>query len=134
MAWQIERGEPENILRLTAEGPITTESVLLQAKEGIEIIVQEGISGAMVDYSNVLLEMPVADIFQLPDLFDALLLPRTTKIAIVLPADPVNMHKYTFFDDVANNRGYQVKLYWEPSEALKWLAKPSEAQPASPPL
>jgi len=74
------------------------------------------------------------DIYKLPDLFEAMGLPRQTKIAIVLPADPENMHKYTFFDDVATNRGYQVKLHWDTTNALLWIARQAEDVAASPAL
>jgi hypothetical protein len=125
MSWTIE---PSNaapvarIVRIEASGSVSTEEALAQAVESITLIKQQEAVGALVDYSKAILEMPLDEIDKLPDLFDTMGLPRGTKIAIVLPADPVNMHKYTFFDDVATNRGYQVKLYWEPSQAMAWLA------------
>lgn len=125
MGWTIERSNAAPvapILRVHAEGSVSTEEVLAQVMEGLEIIKQQQMIGALVDYSKAILEMPLHEIYRLPDLFDAGELPRATKIAIVLPADPANMHKYTFFDDVATNRGYQVRLYWEPTQALAWLA------------
>jgi len=134
MAWRIDYTAIENLARITCEGPVTTDEVFAQAKEAVELILRTSASGAMVDYSKAILEMPIAGIYKLPDLFDAMGLPRQTKIAIVLPADPANMHKYTFFDDVANSRGYLVQLYWDTTHAMAWLAKPSESEPSSPPL
>lgn len=125
MSWTIERANAAPvapILRVQAEGSISTEEVLAQVMEGLEIIKQQQMVGALVDYSKAILEMPIDEIFKLPDLFDAHELPRGTRIAIVLPADPKNMHKYTFFDDVATNRGYLVRLFWEPTQAMAWLA------------
>ncbi|HSC47384.1 MAG TPA: STAS/SEC14 domain-containing protein [Gammaproteobacteria bacterium] len=123
MSWKIEHRPSENIVRITAEGIITAEDAFAQAIEGVQLIVSLKASGVLVDYSGATLEMPLTDIYKLPDMFDAGGLPHWTKIAIVLPADPQNMHKYTFFDDTATNRGFQVKLYWERSQALAWLTK-----------
>jgi hypothetical protein len=124
MAWKIEHSEAApvaRIIRIEASGSISTDEVVAQAIESIKLVKQQKAIGSLVDYSKVTLEMPIADIYALPDLFDAHALPRETKIAIVLPPDPKNMHKYTFFDDTANNRGYMVKLFWEPGQALAWL-------------
>lgn len=129
MAWKIEHSSAApiaRIIRIEASGSLSTDDVVAQAIESIELVKQQQAVGSLVDYSKVTLEMPIIEIYKLPDLFDAHELPRSTRIAIVLPADPKNMHKYTFFDDVANNRGYLVRLYWEPSQAMAWLA---EAQP-----
>lgn len=123
MSWKIEHQAVENIVRVTAEGIVTAEDAFAQTVEGVQLIVSLKASGVLVDYSSAILEMPVTDIYKLPDMFDAGGLPHWTKIAIVLPADPENMHKYTFFDDTATNRGFQVKLYWERSQALAWLVK-----------
>ena len=121
MAWKIEHQRFENILRLTADGPMYSTDVLAQVTEGISLIRQHGISGALVDYSGAVLEMPAEEVVLIPDLLDHLAAPKSTRVAIALPSDPVNMHKYTLFDDVATARGYLVKLFWEPSRAMHWV-------------
>ncbi|MGE5624845.1 MAG: hypothetical protein ACM3ZT_04780 [Bacillota bacterium] len=120
MSWNIEHSKSENLLRVTATGPVSTEDVHAQAMQSIDIIKREQLPGAVIDYSKAILEMPVVEIFKMPDMFDDLGLPRQTRMAVLLPSDPVNMHKYTFFDDTATNRGYLVKLFWEQSHALNW--------------
>ena len=120
MSWNIEHSEQDNLLLLKATGPVTTEDVQAQVVQGIEIIKREQIPAAIIDYSGAVLEMPIMEIYKMPDMFEALALPKQTRMAVLLPSDPVNMHKYTFFDDTATNRGYQVKLFWEASHALDW--------------
>jgi hypothetical protein len=115
MSWKVEHLSAENIVRVSAEGSISAEDAFAQVTEGVALILSMQAPSALIDYSGAILEMP--------DLFDAAGLPHRTKIAIVLPADPQNMHKYTFFDDTATNRGFQVKLYWEHGQALAWLVK-----------
>lgn len=126
MSWRIDQSDAGQFLHLIATGPISTEDVHAQVKEGVEVILREDLPGALIDYSGAVLEMPVVEIFKVPDMFDALGLPHPTRIAVVLPPDPVNMHKYTFFDDTATNRGFQVKLCWERTAALDWLAEAVE--------
>lgn len=121
MGWKIEHLETEDIVRVTATGSITAEDAWAQVEEGIELILRRQAVGALIDYSGAILEMELVEIFKLPELFEIHALPRKTKIAVTLPSDPANMHKYTFFDDVATNRGYIVKLFWEPREAQAWL-------------
>ena len=121
MTWKIEHQRFENIVRLTADGPISSTDVLAQVMQGVALIRQHSIPGALADYSNAVLEMPTEEIVLLPDLLDELAAPKSTRMAIALPSDPANMHKYTFFDDVATQRGYQVRLFWEPSRAMEWI-------------
>ena len=121
MAWKIEHQRFENILRLTADGPISSSDVLAQVTEGVSLIRQHGIPGALIDYTCAILEMPAEEVLLVPDLLDHLAIPKSTRVAIALPSDPVNMHKYTLFDDAATARGYLVKLFWEPSRAMGWI-------------
>ena len=121
MGWKIEHQRFENMVRLTAEGAISSADVLSQVMQGVALIRQHGIPAALVDYSGAVLEMPADEIALLPDLLDELGAPKSTRVAIALPSDPVNMHKYTLFDDVATQRGYLVKLFWEPSRAMQWV-------------
>lgn len=121
MSWRFEHQRFENILRLTADGPMTSSDVLAQVTEGVSLIRQYAIPSALVDYSGAVLEMPAEEVILIPDLLDHLVLPKSTRIGIALPSDPANMHKFTLLDDAANARGYQVKLFWEPSRAMDWV-------------
>ena len=123
MTWKIEHNEDEKIVRVTAAGDISTEDAFAQAREGIDLILRHGLKGVFADYSAANLLMPISDISRLPEFFDSLALPRETKLAVVLPGNPATMNKYTFFDDVATDRGYVVGLFWEPSQAMAWLKK-----------
>ena len=120
MSWHIEHSKRDKLLLVTATGPVSTEDVQAQATQGIEIIKREQLQAVLADYSSAVLEMPIMEIYKMPDMFETLGLPKQTRMAILLPSDPVNMHKYTFFDDTATNRGYQVKLFWEESHAIDW--------------
>jgi hypothetical protein len=123
MSWGIEHLADGNVVVVRAEGRVSTEDAFKQVVEGVGLILRTGAGGAWIDYSAAILEMPIVDIFKMPDLFEAQGLPRATKIGITLPSDRDNMHKYTFFDDVASNRGYIVRLFWEEGQALKWLTR-----------
>jgi hypothetical protein len=113
--------EAEGYLHVVGEGAVVTEDVANNVDEGVKLIITLGLPGALVDFSLAVLEMSLADIFKLPDWFDVRNLPRATRIAVVLPPDPVNMFKYIFFDNISTDRGYQVRLFWEPTRAVDWL-------------
>jgi len=121
MGLRLQPQEVEGYLHVVGEGPVVTEDVASYVDEGVRLIISLGLPGAFVDFSRAVLEMSIFDIFKLPDWFDDRKLPRATRIAVLLPADAANMHKYVFFDDVSNNRGYQVRLFWESTRALDWL-------------
>ena len=122
MALKIHPRQADGYLHVLGDGPVTTEDVAANIDEAIQLIISLGLPGAFVDFSLAVLEMSISDIFKLPDWFEARNLPPATHIAVVLPADSANMYKYIFFDEISSKRGYQVRLFWEPSGALGWLA------------
>lgn len=123
MGLRLEPRPAEGYLHVVGEGPVTTEEVADHIDAGIHLVISLGLPGAFVDFSHAVLEMPISDIFKLPDWFEARNLPQATHIAVVLPADSTNMYKYIFFDEITSKRGYQVRLFWESSSALGWLAQ-----------
>src|SRR5690349_3205084 len=98
MGWKVEPLDAEGFLHVVAQGSVATADVAEQVAQGIALIVSRALPGAMIDYSGAVLDMPLVDIYKMPDWFEAQALPHGTRIAVVLPADPANMHKYTFFD------------------------------------
>lgn len=121
MSWEIEHLEADGIVRVKARGDIHTEDAWVQAEHVSGLLQAHKLKGVLADYTAANLEMPVTDIYKLPELLDTLEFPRTARIAIVLPVDPEHVLKYTFFDDVATNRGYTVRLFEKPAEATAWL-------------
>ncbi len=125
MTWKMAHSAAENLLLVESNGVTTTDDVLAQISEGIHWIKEHEIPGALVDYSDAVLELSFSDLFKLPDLFTLGEVPRNTKMALLVPTDEMHIDKYTFFDDVANNRGYMVKLFTQREAAMAWLTAES---------
>ena len=121
MGLRFEPREADGYLHVVGEGPVLTQDVADNIDEGIGLIIRLRLPAALVDFSLAVLEMSLADIFRLPDWFEARNLPRRTRIAVILPPDATNMFKYVFFDEITSKRGYQVRLFWEPKSAESWL-------------
>jgi len=68
---------------------------------------------AEVDFSSI-------EIINIPGIFHAAGLDISRRRAIIVPN---NLEDYRFFETVANNRGFNVKLFTDLNEAMNWLKK-----------
>ena len=71
MGWRTQAVADGNYLHLIAEGPISTGEVLEQVHHGVALILEQQLPGAMIDYSAAILEMPLVDIYKVPDWFES---------------------------------------------------------------
>jgi len=79
----------------------------------------------MNDMRNAKLAFSATEIYRLPGILDAAGFDRTWKRAVValdyLP-------DYRFFETVARNRGYQVRIFQNVDEAIDWLTKGKQTE------
>jgi hypothetical protein len=122
MSWSLEPST-KGTLRVTNTGRIVERDLLPQIQEIVTAIQRDRLSGLLVDNREAVLDIPVATLSSLPEVFEAEGLPRSLKIAIVMPSDPRSVEKVRFFDDLATNHGYHVKLFAESHRATQWLVR-----------
>lgn len=121
MRWPMEHQLPENIIRVTVSDRVFSDDAFEQVVEAAALTLRTAAAGIFVDCSAAVLEMPLTDLYKVPKLMEREGLPRQTRIAIAVPGDAATIHKYRFFDEIANRFGFNVRLFWEPTGALAWL-------------
>ncbi len=70
------------------------------------------------DMREAELNLATVDIYYLPGMLDAAGLDRSWKRAIIATNQ---LEDYRFFETVARNRGYQVRVFTEKNKAMNWL-------------
>ena len=71
--------------------------------------------------SSELDEIPLIDLYFLPNLYNELGFDRRSKIAHLLPKNIDAAENAQFYEDVLINRGWQVKSFTDREEAIIWL-------------
>ena len=127
MPWKVEYLPAEQTLLLVATGLLTASEARAQTEQSLKEILEHGIRRVLIDYSAAQVEVPLSQIYQLPDIYDQSGISRQTKVALVMPKDKYKIEAFEFYEDICLNRGYHVKLFESATAARDWL----RAQPAA---
>lgn len=122
MPWSMEATDDGRILKVTYSGAFGADELRDITREILAAMVEKKIGRALLDCGEARFDVPVLNVYQLPDLYTSRGLARSeTRAAVVLPRDGYKKELYEFYEDVCRNRGYFVKLFDEREPALEWL-------------
>lgn len=65
----------------------------------------------------------VFDIYFLLDLYQQFEIPKTIKEAVVFSNEKDNKEKVKFYETASLNKGYNVRIFSNRDEAVKWLGE-----------
>jgi hypothetical protein len=132
MVWSVERLREQGVALVKLEGAVTEENLHQMGVEVFSNAKQWNIHKLLVDDRHVKPVLPTSTIFKLPALFGSLGLQRSTPVAIVHSEEAERHEDWRFFETVAYNSGFNIKLFSEMDEALQWLALGGQAASTAP--
>jgi len=127
MAWNARYLPDEKIVLFGATGTMSSNDAAEQTKEAARLIKENETNFVLCDYSRVETEIPVVDLYSLPQLFLELGLSRSMKAAMVVPETGHRYEDYVFFENRSRNEGFNVKLFNDVQTAKEWLAQKENA-------
>src|SRR5690242_8188869 len=127
MPWTMQHVEGSQILVIGYQGKITAEELLEANQKAMGHLVGRTINKVLVDCSTARADMPILDVYKLPDLYVAGDMSRMIRVAMVLPKDGYKREIYEFYEAVCRNRGYQVQLFDDTDAAWQWLREAGRA-------
>lgn len=131
MPWTMAQAEGDQILVMGYHGKITSEELQEAHHHALGRLTEQKIARVMVDCSTAQAEMPMIDVYKLPDLYVAEDVSRMIRIAMILPQDGYKRDVYEFYEDVCRNRGFQVQLFDDGDAAWTWLRGDAGISPAA---
>jgi hypothetical protein len=99
-------------------GRMDRDTVQPYAEEIMSIASKHTCKLFMSDIRKAQIDFSIVDIYYLPGVLDAAGLDRSWRRAIVASKQ---VKELCFFETVAQNRGYSVKVFADLDEAMKWL-------------
>ncbi len=127
MTWDAKYLPDEKIVLFEATGTMSSADAAEQTKEAARLINENETNLVLCDYSRVETEIPVIDLYSLPQLFLELGLSRSMKAGLVLPKTGHRHKDYVFFENRSRNEGFNVKLFDDIQTAKEWLAHKENA-------
>jgi hypothetical protein len=97
------------------------EDIKASTLEAIKIAAENGVNRYLVDCTHLAQSRSVLDIYSIGGLYVDLDIPRGSKQAVILSTNKENQKNTRFYETVARNRGYDVRVFQDRYEALAWL-------------
>ncbi len=127
MPYNINFLEQEGIVEVVSFGQITVEDFINQSKEAIDLALKKNTNLFLSDDSDMVGPVNISVIISLPDFWERFSAPRTNKMALLISKDETLHEDFYFFENVCRNRGWNVKLFGEKEDAIKWLLNIKQA-------
>lgn len=106
---------------VTATGTRSLEAVLAMSKDILAAMVESGVKKALVDVRALEGRLGTIDSYELVDQeFQKLRDPVVITCCAIVDRKEFE-NGYRFFENVAVNRGYALRIFPDPEEALLWL-------------
>ena len=125
MTISIEFNEVKNVIIGRITGVMNKQQLRQYTLEMNQFIHQKETRLILSDYREARFPLSMIDVFNLPDSHNLLLKTlgsnvHSYKRALVF--DKKDFEMATFFENVAVNRGHNVKVFLDEADALAWLA------------
>jgi hypothetical protein len=124
MKWKLEYNETLEIIELAYRGRNTGQDLRESTSKAVALGKEQGISRFLVDATEIELSAPTFDLYDLPAQYEAEGADRRGRLALVLPKLPKEKKDAEFYETVCNNRGWNVRSFPKPDEAIRWLTAP----------
>jgi hypothetical protein len=120
MSYQLNVKDEGDFLRIAVAGVRTREAVLAIAGEIIGLCVKHQRSKVLVDVQTLTGRLSTLDAFEIPALEFPHLKGKGVDQAAIVDLEEFE-HSYRFFEDVAANRGYNLRIFGNVDDAAAWL-------------
>jgi hypothetical protein len=119
--WSVEYLPPEHAVRTSASGQMTLVLVKQKAVDSFETAADHGTGKLLVDSREVQPRLSTMEIYKLPAVLKPLGLTGHVKVALVYSPGTLSARDFEFFETVAVNQGYNVRLFTTVEDAKHWL-------------
>jgi CheY-like chemotaxis protein len=119
--WPAEYLADQHLVVTTLAGTVSDADARNQSEEVIRLLKAHQASLVLVDCREAVSEISYAVLYWLPRFYEQLGVPRSTRIAVVLPAVPYRVESFQFYALACRNAGYDVRLFASRQAAEDWL-------------
>jgi len=121
MPWDVRYIEESNVVETRYSGRLTTDELHDVVVATFELGKARGTHSFLGDCSELGAPDSLVDIYTLVKFYETLPVDPGAKEALVLPAAQAVQHDLGFYETVAQNRGFNVRLFTDREHALAWL-------------
>jgi hypothetical protein len=117
----VEHLQDLGIVCIVNDGLVTAEDFEQQVRQSWSLALEHGVRAVLVDNRRMRTTSSLADIFNLPKLYETIGVDALTRIAVIVSVDPKRKENYVFYENICRNRGWDVRLFEDRRLAIDWL-------------
>jgi hypothetical protein len=122
MTWSIEFKTDRKIIELTYSGEVSPKELVEAVDAAIEISKRESATLVLADCKTMVGGHSLIDLYSLIKIFVTRDF-RGLKEALLLPSANTPLQFVKFYETACRNRGFNVKVFNDYTEAVDWLVK-----------
>lgn len=121
MSYELSIEKKPDFLHVHVTGIRTREAVAAMAKDIIDACVQHQTSKVLVDVRELTGRLSTLNAYEVPSVeFPKLKRPGLLKKAVIVDVEEFK-DSFRFFETVARNRGFNLRIFGDIDKAIKWL-------------
>jgi hypothetical protein len=121
--WRVEHWDHgTDVVRATAKGSLDLVLVTQKAIETLSQATTDSSQRFLIDDREANLALDTLEIYALPQTLARLGLRRDAMVAVVYTETSPTAADFQFFETVARNQGFRVKVFTAIEPAVQWLA------------
>jgi len=123
MSYNLTIEKKEDVLWVTATGNRSLQTVLAMSKDILAGCVEKMVKKALIDVRALEGRLSTLEAYEIPDKhFPNMRDPNVITHSAIVDLKEFERN-YKFFEDVAVNRGFDLRIFSNTGEALEWLSK-----------
>jgi len=123
MSYNLTIEKKEDVLWVTSTGNRSLQTVLAMSKDILAACVEKKVKKVLIDVRALEGRLSTVDAYEIPDKhFPKMRDPNVITHCVIIDLKEFE-HRYKFFEDVAVNRGFDLRIFSNTGEGLEWLAK-----------
>ncbi|HEY3276232.1 MAG TPA: hypothetical protein VGJ94_06395 [Syntrophorhabdaceae bacterium] len=131
MAIRIVFVPADGLILATCRGKINFKEITAAHEQGYKLALEHRVFRFLADAREAEPAMETHEIYDLPEYYASMGIPRATMVAVVTPPDRKYYDDFRFFETICRNNGYHYVQTFEEIEAAKeWL---THNRPPGPP-
>ena len=121
MPWTARYNEESQLVEAVCDGVITAEDFRAQLQEAIALALSRDAERFLIDARRMQCGFSVFELVGLVESYEELELSSSTRIAVLQPLATEAAHMMRFYETVARNRAYDVRVFAQREAAEEWL-------------
>ena len=123
MPWQVKKNEGLGFIETVYTGVVTKKDSQDATAETLSLATGEGPHLFLSDLSEAQSKLSVMDIYVIPDEWEAAGASRDNRLALVVSERSAEPADVEFYENVTNNRGWNVRVFGDRQAAIDWLVR-----------